>query len=935
MVASFSPHRDAGGTLHLPSPSGMHHVHPNSAINQLRRSLSRSPSKGSDFRLITRPDSPSAKHSHYISSPLSPSRRSHGNLFFVPATSAPSPLAVPYPPSARINRPALRRHGNLQTSRVRTTPSSPAKRVLSDSKDQGNASVMNGSSSSSIEEKHPKLTSNETADESTTIGKTTHNDALDNNSAPKSTAKMEKRRSGNFGPFPATSSPLKRSDGIMNLDQAGQEIPSVKRRSLHGASCGPDFDVFDFGSAVTTPNEPSSSQPVEPDQSASTFSPVSPLATTIPKRSSSLRRSTLQQRQSDRSIFSRARQGVDNTPETPPGSPMVLRSRQRTSSDSHFFQSRDTQTSSHNLFSTSNPPLFGPSNTPGQPQHAAHPLSRTITQSSSGSSLADDSPTHEPIHANFDRPKPVLNFSKSLPVGSTRPLGPSQLRQESSNDQPESLFATPENYKLVKPLPAAFMSTGLISKKNRNPEDAHNVSIGSKNMPDTPCKRPNNIIPAVSKPSQPKVKAKPHPQPSGPFSSSFKRPGAPSNPTPFTKGMGIFGNSFSKPALPRRGSIASIEGDDPSQSQSPSGNHDRQSTLESDLPPTPTKQALPSRLSEASEPQQHRQQTSFDALSYNSGPSCKFSPIQLSPIDSDEESDFSPEEESPSTGPSVQPYKSNIPLHSSLPRSRPLQNLNSPSPLSRKPFPKHQRHHRNSQVGVTKTSLKSIASPLGCKTARHATPHTPQDHIFPPDPSGLSISANNYQSLNPSDHNTSILPATPTAPRESFAQVGKRQSLQLSGYSAPDVDPCLTERFEKVELVGTGEFSQVYRVSQSQPPSSCQIPFALSSKKPSPSKPRLEQVWAVKKSKQPIAGTRDRQRRQHEVDVLKALSNSDYIISYADSWEENNYLYIQTEFCEEGSLDVFLSQVGLKARLDDFRIWKILLELSQVSTTQL
>jgi mitosis inhibitor protein kinase SWE1 len=47
-----------------------------------------------------------------------------------------------------------------------------------------------------------------------------------------------------------------------------------------------------------------------------------------------------------------------------------------------------------------------------------------------------------------------------------------------------------------------------------------------------------------------------------------------------------------------------------------------------------------------------------------------------------------------------------------------------------------------------------------------------------------------------------------------------------------------------------------------------------------------------------------------------------------DSWENNGHLYIQTEFCEEGSLDGFLAQAGLKARLDDFRIWKILLELS-------
>ena len=87
-------------------------------------------------------------------------------------------------------------------------------------------------------------------------------------------------------------------------------------------------------------------------------------------------------------------------------------------------------------------------------------------------------------------------------------------------------------------------------------------------------------------------------------------------------------------------------------------------------------------------------------------------------------------------------------------------------------------------------------------------------------------------------------------------------------------------------------------------------------------------VWAVKKTRHPYTGVKDRQRKIHEVDVLKRLDHSDHVLAFVDSWEDSGHLYIQTEFCEEGTLDVFLAQVGLKARLDDFRIWKILLELS-------
>lgn len=150
----------------------------------------------------------------------------------------------------------------------------------------------------------------------------------------------------------------------------------------------------------------------------------------------------------------------------------------------------------------------------------------------------------------------------------------------------------------------------------------------------------------------------------------------------------------------------------------------------------------------------------------------------------------------------------------------------------------------------------------------------------------------------------------------------------MNGFDAPDVDPSLTSRFAKVELVGTGEFSQVYCVAR--PRDSSSSIFSLPSSEPKSPSALPNTVWAVKKSKQPYLGLKDRERRIREVDVLKALTNSDHTIAFMNSWEDNGRLYIQTEFCEEGSLDAFLAQVGLKARLDDFRIWKILLELTLV-----
>ncbi|KAL4903723.1 hypothetical protein BDW74DRAFT_168875 [Aspergillus multicolor] len=807
MVATFSPHRDAGGTLHLPSHSGIHHIDANTAIRQLRRSFSRSPSKSSSFSLLASRNHSPSKNSSYASSPLSPSRRSaQGNFVLFPSSSQQSPFAVPYPPSAKISRPPMRR--------ARTSPRSPVKRALNVSTDQGNAKPVHEISVTPGVENSSTLPGISVSPEEMSGGVGTCSDesAIYADGAPStrpSASRIEKRRSGTFG---SAASPMKRSDGIMNLDRASRGSPSAKRRSVQTVNLTGDFSIFDSEN-VTNTAEDAQLEEIDLEKDAiffptTTTPPFSPFAT-VPRRTSSLRRSTLQQRPNERSLFSRTRALGD--PEEPDaGTPLTVRSR----------PSLD-----HNTFSPHRESLFSPrpaqssslfSNSHGAiTRTAAHPLSRTITQSSSSSSLVDDSPTHEPPQKS-DRPRAIVNFSKSLPAGATRPTAARHLTREDSTSSTDS-FATPENYKLVKPLPAAFMSTGLISKRNRNVDDSQSMLGFSKNMPDTPCKRPVNLF-AASQRAQPDEplgrstlsNAMDMPPPS-PFNPSSARP----KQGPFARGMGIFGNNSNRPDASRRGSLASIDGDDGYglHTQSPSNRQDSLPLSESDFPPTPTKQS--------------------------------FFPSRTYP-----------------------PTASQI---ASLERLSEARGTNS-SPL-------HDRFQHGSP--------------------RH----------------------NDRQSAQ-SDFNPFNLPATPTGPRDSF--IGKRPSLPLNIHHTPDVDPCLTSRFERVELVGTGEFSQVYRVSQ---PNDVSLPSIFSAT-PRSFKSLPDQVWAVKKAKQPYSGLKDRERRIREVDALKALTNYDHIISFADSWEDNGHLYIQTEYCEEGSLDVFLTQVGLKARLDDFRIWKILLELS-------
>ena len=587
MVATFSPHRDAGGTLHLPSPTGIHHVDASSAIRQLRRSLSRSPSKSSDFRLLPR-ISPQTSSIPFISSPLSPSRRANqGSLLLLPMPST-SPVAIPYPPSAKINRPIVRRAGSLQIARTRTSPKSPSKRPLIISSDQGNTPPRPPSFTPPGEENQAascgKPTDDKAGSEST--GDFCMVGMMGNSPAPKPiTGRIEKRRSGNLGSLVPAVSPLKRSDDIVNLDHAGIESPSAKRRSLHAASFGSDFSIFDSNEgerADVVPREDTAQSGLVRSPSTSPFA-------TIPKRSSSLRKSTLQQRPNDRPFFSRPRLNPDSF-ESPPKSPALFM-RHRLSLDGDLslpsgfesaIPSQSAFSSSHSVFS------LNQTGAPHAPP-AAHPLSHTITQSSA-SSLADDSPTQEHTLKD-DRPKGVFGFSKSLPPGAIRPGATRQLKREDSTSSSDS-FATPENYRLVKPLPAAFMSTGLISKKNRNAEDSRNLFGSSKNMPDTPCKRPTNF-PTAQKalPLGPIRKPKLVRQsnavvPSTPFNRQDTHP----TPSPFARGTGLFGSVFNKPAISRRSSFVSTDGDEQSLSQSPSARHESQTSAESDLPPTPTKQ---------------------------------------------------------------------------------------------------------------------------------------------------------------------------------------------------------------------------------------------------------------------------------------------------------------------------------------------------------
>ena len=227
-----------------------------------------------------------------------------------------------------------------------------------------------------------------------------------------------------------------------------------------------------------------------------------------------------------------------------------------------------------------------------------------------------------------------------------------------------------------------------------------------------------------------------------------------------------------------------------------------------------------------------------------------------------------------------------------------------------------------------------------------ASPHSPKPEsggaLFP-DASYLSIEVGARRQRapqTPAKERSSASDLTRTIPRTPT-------NLPLESPSSVQASPYMTwtSRFSEVRLIGSGEFSQVYLAIDTKPRklfdedgntpnkqlASPRVSSPLFSCSPSGSSARQSlQLYAVKKSKSPYSGVKDRDRRLEEVRILMELGSHPHVVKFVSQWEEERYLFIQTEYCENGSLDKFLDIHGSKGRLDEFRVWKILIELSLV-----